>query len=522
MKLKEALKKFNFLQKLDIHEDAIAKLANQMAGMLKGDETIHKTPLCTATDPIMTLCEWKTIMAENEHRMNEPLLNLEKQSLDKFGPRSISVPWSERKAGLKSSFDCQKENRSYEFDKFNRLKGLGNLYPEPLEIALQECHDNTAASLPFMKKKEKCKKDLMKDFWYYFNRRDPAVLYTRTTEKKKTRNVWGFPFAQTVFEMTFFLPFMVYCKQQFYHASLVSEDLVAKRITELVLKAIETGRVIYSVDFAGFDASVWYQFIIKAFDYIKSCFHPIFGPMLDIICEIFYTIPIVTPSGVYRRKHGVPSGSTFTNLIDCIVQVGLALNCPFVTLLNCLVNGDDGLYIMFRHEVEEFEQNFLKHGLKLEKSKSEIATNFAVFCQHLYHIDYIKDGVIGGIFPTYRALNRLMYQEKFVAFNKMGIAGKDYYGIRAITILEKCKYHPLHEELVRFVVRKEKYKMDISADSILKYAKHTYVKPCTIPGDDLDFEEDPTKGIRNYVTFKLVEKILAEGILEEEDSDSED
>lgn len=511
MRLRDALKKFNFLPRLKIKEEVkIAKLANHLSGTLKGTEDIVKTPIATLQDPVYTFCEWELIFEENEHKMNKPLLELELLNSNKFGPRSRALPWSDRLASLKASYTNQEKDRKYDFDKHKRLKGPGNLFPDTLEEAMCQIKMNTAASLPFMEKKWKVKDELLKNFDEILNRNDPAVIYTRTAEKRKTRNVWGFPFAQTLFEMMFFLPFMVYSKTKDYHVSLVGPEAVEKKITELVQEAIRTDRILYSVDFAAFDASVWYQIIIEAFNYVKSCFHPQFHEFIDYICERFISIAIVTPTGIYRGFHGVPSGSGFTNLIDCIVQLGIALNCLFVTLKNCIVNGDDGLYTMFRHEIKEFEENFRSNGLNLEKTKSFIATEFAVYCQRLYHIDYIKEGRIRAVYPTFRALNRLMYQEKFVNFKKIGISGKSYYAIRALTILEECKDHPLHEELVRFYFSKENTKMDISDDCIAKYCKSTWFKRHTDTGFDPEISSTDVMGIRNYKSFKLIERILAE------------
>lgn len=510
MKLKEAEKKFGFVKNMVLPAVVKLSLYQLLIMAFMGSNKDFPTPLAEKNDPVHVICEFDEIFDSNRHKMNSTLLQMERDSRDKLGSRSKARPWSERKSSLRASFSNQLENRKYEFDKFNRLVGPSNLYPVSFEEALFAIKDNTSAGLPFLTKKGKARKTLVDNFYETLNREDPCVIFARTAENMKTRNVWGYPFALTLYEFMYFIPFMAYCKQQFYHASLTTVECVEERITQLVLKAIETGRVIYSVDFAGFDASVWFQFIIEAFKFITRCFGKQFYDAIMYICVRFYTIGIVTPTGVYRGKHGVPSGSTFTNLIDCIVQLGIALNCPFVTLLNCLVNGDDGLYIMFRHEIEEFEQNFLRNGLKLEKSKSHIASNYAVFCQHLYHIDYMKDDIIGGIFPVYRALCRLMYQERFVNFKKLGISGKDYYGIRAVTILEKCKHHPLHEELVRFVLAKEKYSMDISEDSIVKYCSNIYVRPSASYLENDQEPREQLSGIRNYVTMKLIEKILLE------------
>lgn len=510
MKLKAALKKFNFISKLDLPEDALAKVANQLVKTLTGDNQVHMTPLGESQDVRVTLAEFDQIFKSQSHKMNAILHRMEDASRNKYGPRSIAIPWSERIDGLRASFHCQKDNRDFKWTAPDTLPEY-KLSPVSVLEAATHMKDNSSAGLPSLKKKGKEKDNLLKNFDKILEREDPCMLYTRTTEAKKTRNVWGYPFADTLYEFMFFIPYLNHCKKQFYHASLTSIQNVEERITKLVLKAIDEDLIIYSVDFASFDASVWFQFIIASFEFMADHFLEVFRPFIMKICLRFYTIAIVTPTGIYRGKHGVPSGSTFTNLIDCDVQLGLALNCFFINANECLVNGDDGLYIMKRENIKEFEQNFLMHGLKLELTKSDKASDYAVFCQRLYHIDYISDdGVIHGVYPVYRALNRLLFQERFVNFKKNGISGKDYYGIRAVSILEDCKNHPLHEDLVRFVLKKEKYNMDISDDSIALYCKHTYVKPGADVLENSSELGDDTKGIRNYETMKLIRRILQE------------
>lgn len=506
MKLKDALKKYSFLKRLDVPDKIIERAANHLEAVVKGDDAVHITPLAKKSDPIHVLVGWDDIVKQNSHKMNLPLADLEKASRSKFGPRSISVPWKARMQGLRNSFTCQIPSHVPVWNMYN---GDGTLRPTSIETASRSMKLNKSAGFPFLTKKRAALACLLASFEELYNRKDPCVLYTRTTESLKTRNVWGFPFADTLYEMMFYLPLLALQKTKWYRAALVSPDVVAQRITDLILHAIKYDLILYSVDFAGFDASVLYQYIIKAFDFIKSCFVPAFHPFIDLVCERVYNIGIVTPLCVLKGVHGVPSGSTFTNEVDSIIQLGIALNCPFIRANQCQVQGDDGVYMMKRENISEFENAFSYAKLKLEKSKSVIANNYVVFCQSLFHIDYIENGHIGGIYPTYRALNRLLFQERFVNFKESGISSKDYYSIRTITILENCKYHPLHEELVRYVLDKEQFNLDVSDDGLAKYVKYLSIGCGTINALNHQYGT-MVDGIRGFKTYQLVAKILAE------------
>lgn len=507
MKLKEALKKFKFLKRLGLSDKIIAKLANHLAATLVGNTEVYFTPLAKRSNPIHFLVEWDDIFEQNVCRMNSPLLELERANRSKFGPRSIQIPWPERIGDFQSSYSNQDPNH---LALFNFPAGEGNLLPISMHEASVIAKSTSSAGLPYLEKKGKCLTKCLDCFDELLERQDPCMLYTRTTENRKTRNVWGFPFADTLYEMRFYVPLLRYMKDKPYRAALVSPDLVAEKITDLIDLALKQGSILYSVDFKGFDNSVKYQYIIKAFEFIKSCYPTTFHPFINYICVRMHSIGIVTPTGIYKGNHGIPSGSTFTNEVDSIVQLGIAMLCKFIHESECIIQGDDGVYVMSRENIAEFESKFAYAGLKLEKSKSLIASDCVVFCQNLYHDDY-RDatGFIGGIYPTYRAINRILFHERFVYLESLGMNGKDYFGIRCLTILENCKYHPLHEELVRFVLSKEKFSLDISDDSLTKYS--LYLSRSNDTTGNLNHQYgSQVMGIRNFVTYKLVQKILAE------------
>jgi hypothetical protein len=519
MKLKEALKKFSHLKKLGLTDLVIERLANHLGKLLVGSKEVYLTPLAKKAIPIEVYVDWSDILHANKHKMNSDLLELEDANESKFGPRSKSQPWHERVASLSASYSCQDENH---IPRFHHSPGDGTNCCVSLNEAVQKAKLNTSSGLPFLTKKAKALVETVENFNKLLDRRDPGMVYTRTAEKGKTRNTIGYPFVDTLLEAMFYIPYLEVERLLYYRAALVSPHLVAQRMTEIIQSAIATDRIIYSVDFKGFDASVLYQYIILAFEDIKSCFAPSFHEYIDYICERMYTIELVTPGRVFRGKHGIPSGSGWTNAIDSKIQIGIALLNSFISELECQVQGDDGVYIMLKEQIEQFVSTFTYAGLKLEKSKSKISTNCAVFCQQLYHIDYIdEEGVINGIYPTWRAINRLLYMERFVNFKSLGLQGKDYFGIRSLTILENCRYHPLFEELVRYVLSKEKFSMDVSNDGLERYCELCNIDPSGYSRVNQQYGSSVV-GIRDFESYKLIQKILAEEAMEETSYDCVD
>lgn len=523
MKLAQALKKFDFVKRLKIPDlKAIPVLISNLTLILSGSEKKHLTPFATAFPPpglapelvpVSVLVAWDKVFKANSHKMNAPLLEFDLNQKKSFGPRSIAVPWPERKQGLLDSFHCQKEGFEPVFYPFKELPGF--LCPISKAEVLSKVRRGTSAGLPFLCKKGKAIDKLMDDYDTYYNRQDFAVLYTRTAEKKKTRNVWGYPFADLIYESYFFFPFLNWMKTKFWQASLVSPKLVDERITAMIIEAIQNGKYLYSVDFIGFDASCRWQLIVKAFDVVKRSFDPLFHKFIDKICERFYTIGIVTPTGLLRGKHGVPSGSNFTNVIDSLIQAGTALSLPFIHECWMMINGDDGLYMMHEDEIPVFENVWKLNCLNLGKEKSLISKVSATFCQRFYHIDYLKDGLIGGIYSTYRAINRLVWLEKHTNLKKIRMTSRDHFGIRTLTILEQCKYHPLFEDLVRFVLEREKFVLDVSDQGIINYTE-MLSKGRESDSDELNQSHLFTvTGVKQFESYKLIRKIIeTEGLPE--------
>jgi len=515
VKYKEAEKKFDFVKRLNLSDDKLKqKVFANLLGILKGSENKYITPLGKSADPIELLVDWTIIVNANKHKLNAPLLAIELEQRSKFGPRSQALPWVDRKPGLVRSFKNQIDDFNPPWYDFN--DGKEDMAPLGVTETLEKVKRNTNSGLPRLTTKGKAIDNCIENFDDLLKRKDPCMLYTRTAESYKTRNVWGYPLADIFYEMMFFVPFLAHMREKFWQASIVSPELVDVRLTSIILTAIQCGKCLYSVDFKEFDASVSWQTIVRAFKYIKSTFDPLFHEPLDYICERFYTIGIVTPTGILRGKHGVPSGSCFTNLVDSLVQAATALSNDFIKECEMMVNGDDGVYIMFRDEIPKFEATFKQARLKLGKDKVHIADDWCTYCQRFYHIDYIKDGLIGGIYPTFRALNRLVWLEAFTDFNskvKPGekrISSKDHFGIRTLTILEQCKYHPLFEDLVRFILEREKFALDISNEGITAYAQ-ALSKGRISDEEDLNVPDGTNfVGIRSFESYKIVQKIISE------------
>lgn len=489
-----------FIKDLNLDLNVEDKLSRQLTRTLNGNDDIYLTPIAKENGVIKLISEFNKVFDTNKAALNGVLLELEYSNKAKLGSRSNAIPWTERKQSLTDSFGVGNHDG---FSSVRSMVNRSNLRPLSADSALKLLKNNTSSGLPYYTEKGKVKERVLDKFDILLKRKDPCILFTRTQEQSKTRNVWGFPMADTLNEMRYYSPLLAYQKGLSYRAALSSPDIVGRRITELILEAVKRRSSIVSIDFSAYDNTVKSQAQKLAFDYIKSSYQARFTEEISYIAERFNTIGIVTPDGVMSGPHGVPSGSTFTNEVDSIVQTTIATSLPFIDDKFLQVQGDDGVYLVPQDKVKDLFNKFKSCGLNVNEDKSYSSNNYAIYLQSLYHLDYINNGFIGGIYPIYRALNRIMYQERWSDFEDYGIKGKDFYSIRTICIVENCKYHPLFRELVKFVLKYDKYSLAVSDQGIASYVQ--MIRRTKGAGEILNHQYgDDVSGIRSFETFKLV------------------
>lgn len=495
---------YPFLKDLNLDQDVQRRLTLHLDRIKLGDSNVYTSPIGKDHNPSSVLESWDVIFHSKASEMNDALIKLELDNKAKFGPRSIAKPWFERFDSLKDYYS-PKPKLSVDMTSDLHLSLKGRLRPLSVEAASKLLKNNTNSGLPYYKNKGLVKDRTVRKLEYLLSRRDPCILFTRTQEGNKTRNVWGYPCADTLEEMRYYRPVLSHQSNLSWRSALSGPDAVSIFITKIVREAVDNGYDLWSGDVSAFDACISPQLSDMAFYYIKLLFQYDFRAGLDRILDRFKSIPILTPSGIISGLHGVPSGSTFTNEVDSIVQY-IILRSLGVKDSEMQIQGDDLALLLKSVSYDDVIKTYTSCGLRVNVDKSVLARNYVVYLQNLYHIDYLKDGVIGGIYPTYRALNRIIYQERWSDFEDFDIQGRDYYSIRTISILENCKHHPLFRDLVEFVFRLDKYSLRFSRDAVSKYVKMTGNASGT-EGFMLNQYGDDVRGINGFETVKILKQL---------------
>lgn len=497
---------FPFLDNLNIDQNAKTKLSINLARTYSGSSDILITPMANEHGANRILSDWDKVFQENKKFMNDTLYDMEMNQRSKFGPRSIALNWLDRKPMVLEYFENSNLSAQNLKSSPVTLQNVG-LRPISLSKAMGILKNSTNSGLPFNTRKSEVKERVLNRFQHYLDRLDPCILFTRTQEQKKTRTVWGYPIADSLNEMTYYSPILNFQRQLSWRSALRGPDEVNKNITKIILAAKSLGQVIVSIDFSAYDSSINPALISLAGEYCKSLFQPPFREGLDYITNRVINIGLVTPDGILNGPHGIPSGSTFTNEFDSIIQYLIASKSGVIEMGLFDIQGDDGVYVVMEDKVGSLFSTFKRYGLNVNEDKSYQSTDYCIYLQNLYHYDYLKDGVIGGIYPTYRALCRICFQERWANFEEYGMKGSDYYAIRAITIMENCKFHPLFEDLVRLVLKYDKYRLQTSQMGIRQYIDMISSSSGT-EGILINHYSDDIRGINSFETVKLLKKLV--------------
>lgn len=491
--------------------DRLSLFLNRLiTGNMNAPALISATAERRGADQILS--DFDSLFENNKELLNVNLYEIEMNQKDKYGSRSTAQPWKDIKSSTLETFNKSKISTLPkplvpEPEKRGHLRSYG------LSRVIPLIKNMTNSGLPDMVPKGQVKDKyldegfLMKEWSLHF----PAIPFVRTQEQLKTRIVWGLAISQIVFEGTLFYPLLVYAKTISWLKALIGPEEVDDFVVQLVSKCNSSGGMLLSIDFSAFDTSVKPELQALAFDYFRTLFQVTETEKFDKIQDNFGRVGLVTPDGIVNGEHGIPSGSAFTNIVGSTVQATIAVDSGLVSEDEFQVLGDDGIYCLPDKDTSDaLIRAFESCGLNVNSDKSYVSDVYCVYLQKLYDIHYIDRGVKGGIYPVYRALNRIVHPERFVNFGEFDIRGKDYFSIRTISILENCKYHPMFEMLTEFVLSLDKYNLQFSDDSLTKYVEMTERRDGIVGIMRNQYGEE-LKGIRDFESYKLIKRLISGG-----------
>lgn len=338
----------------------------------------------------------------------------------------------------------------------------------------------------------------------------PAIALFRNYNQK-TRLVWMFPMSCNLVEGSFFQPLQsILMKSEFARRGFLAPWNGFDTVRELVGLNYSQGKYLAASDFSSTDAHFQLDTTMEVYDVLSQCFQPRYRALLRESLIYMHEIPLViSESAKLTGKHGVSSGSNWTNFVETIFDWILSWYVAAKTeSIGLYAIGDDMTWCATAYDE--------KFATKLEKLcsgvgqvvKAEKTTNNrdeVKSLQRLFQRGYLRpDGKIRGVYSTIRALKSLVYPERF---HKPQVWTKDMEAIRDFMILENCVDHPLFTQFCEFVAQGDPHLVEFAQYNQSKQ-NELLRKSKLIPGLNATYnQEKRDSSLSDFASVKFISKL---------------
>lgn len=493
---------------------------------LSGQPDDYRTPFWGKADRKEVLDRWLKVV--DQARLDQRMLGLydiEMEQMGKVGPLSIMMPFEKRKKDVDAYYTLsQKVVQPVDRRAVVKMKSTlrkGSLIPSTLANTLEDMKLSTNSGAPYFTKrravKEKTVNEILTGKW-----RDHcvAVLGWRgqaggpTDEDVKQRVVWMMPFALNILELQIYQPLIKAWQTDKRYPALISLREVEMQVSKL-FDSKDPSDLVVATDFSKFDQHINPTLQMLALELLMYQFRrgdSTFDYFTDKVFHQKYTLPLVCTGDVtYFGDHGMGSGSGGTNSDENLIHGtlqheaailnGVELN-PYSTCL-----GDDGILSFKGITADKVVKVYTQHGLDMNPDKQYSNTDSTVYLQRYYHRSYRDtQNVMLGVYSTFRALGRLMGQERFYDPEKWN---NKLVTLRAWSIIENCSNHPLFESFVDFVLEGDKFRLGLEIpgffDGLDKIVEDSREAIPDLMGyaQGMEYEDKPL-GIRSWRVYRYL------------------
>jgi len=237
-----------------------------------------------------------------------------------------------------------------------------------------------------------------------------------------------------------------------------------------------------------------------------------FRKLLDHIL----TVPVmINLDKIITGKHGIPSGSGFTNFVESLISLYISyLYEDHFNVFGVQGLGDDLALSLVDQEATEPNKARIADvlatvsgsiGLVVEPSKQRIDSDTIVYLQRFFDKDIPNSGVVLGMYPSILALNTAMNPERFHDPRKWS---GELEILRWIMILENCKNLPYYRDLVQYFIKGDKFKLGLASPDFFSSLPNIYEKSKAIKGFIPSYnQEGLDRGIADFETVKLIQSL---------------
>nr|ACT64131.1 RNA-dependent RNA polymerase [Picobirnavirus bovine/RUBV-P/IND/2005] len=479
-------------------EDARPGLSSYLDKTIRGNSDVVRTPFAKSKEQDEVLDEWSIHLKKLEKEWPS-LIEFENDLRSKVGPLSVQAPLIDRLESIESYFtDVSLPQDPIDQDaircvlrEFHTIQGIR---VRTGQRTVNRMKLSTSSGNPFFTKRRNVVDQTVpvtvstdylrvkQSLTNHHNIWDAAAIIGWRGQEGgpnksdvKQRVVWMFPFGVNIAELSVYQPLIERCQDKNLIAPWIGLSAVDRRITQL----FETKRpedYVICTDFTKFDQHFNRACQNAAYDILSRLLSHSAQEerWLEEVFPAKYNIPLICALTddkllCMSGEHGMASGSGGTNADETLTHRALQYEAALWRRTNLNQNsmclGDDGVLTFPGIQVEDVVQAYTSHGLEMNETKQYVSKHDCVFLRRWHHEDYQIAGECVGVYSTYRALGRLMYQERFY---DPEVWGPKMVALRQLSILENCKYHPLRDEFAKFCMKRDKYRLGIDIPGFLE------------------------------------------------------
>jgi hypothetical protein len=465
-------------------ESSFKRLRSYFGHVETGNDEDYRTPMFNKKPRDEVMNAWQQILEPKLNGM-EGLLKFEDDLRAKVGPLSIMKPLKERMDDIDAYYTAiHQQSKPIPTNVCDALiqmwrRNIGGLRIRSAKATWDEMKKSTSSGSPFFTKRRNVIDKTMPAMVYNHDNSQHlsagvwemcATLGWRGQEggpeddDVKQRVIWMFPMAANIQELRLYQPLIAACQQFNLVPAWNGNDFVDEEVT-LLFDSKGKDDVIICTDFTKFDQhfnSDMQECAIRVLDAL--CTHDSdYEYWKKEVFPIKYNIPLMYDWDKVRRgMHGMASGSGGTNADETLSHKCLQLEAAITSHADlnphsmCL--GDDGLLTYPGIDLDHVLEIYTSHGMEMNESKQEVSKVEATYLRRWYSNEYRIDGKCHGVYSTYRALGKLMGQERFYDPDEWG---PEMVVLRSLSIIENCKWHPCRDEFLEFCVKGDKFRLGL-------------------------------------------------------------
>jgi len=415
-----------------------------------------------------TQARWQEILNQVNagSQFGDQFIQFESRQLEKVGPQGEVPPVSEALEVYEDSFSPSKFDDPMSLQKWfeytkpfaeelfgKRLRTKRRL---SIDAVLDDMQDRdtltTNSGLPLFTRRNKVREQSTQDALSGKAYEYPAIVLFRKYNGK-LRGVWMYPMSLNLLEGQFAQ--LIQAEIRNSPTPWVKEYVTPwegfEDVKVTVTSQWQSDIRIFGGDTTAMDAHMRLGQTRLVFECVKWLFQETEWEDLWKNMEHVNTIDLlVGPDSMTSGVHGYSSGAGWTQLGETILQMFMA----WVKKTRGQGIGDDFYWINLNREAAKAFVDFMaEFGLPAKEEKQSDEEDQFSFLQRLFHRGFFSrenPAVLGGYYPTIRALNSSLNPEKF---HKPKDWSTDMFCVRQYMILENCVDDPAFEEFVKFVVK---------------------------------------------------------------------